>query len=141
MKERLGMAPWILPTLGYIVILGVSGVTAKLALRTLTWQELVLWVPLAYALFAIPFVVVRGDRLSLGAGGGWAIATALCVSSALVLFFVALTHGDASKVVPASAAYPAVTLLGSALFLSEAFTATRAVGTLLVIAGVVLVSR
>jgi transporter family protein len=141
MKERPAMAPWILPTLGYVLVLGLSGVTTKLALRTITWQELVLWVPIAYGAFALAIVAIRGDRLPLGAGGGWAIATALCASTALILFFVALAHGDASRVVPATAAYPAVTLLASALFLSEAITASRVAGVALVIAGVVLVSR
>ena len=135
------MAAWILPTLGYILTLGAAGVTAKLALRTISWQQLILWVPLAYLVFALSFVAFRGDRLPVGVGGGWAAATAICASSALVLFFVALTKGEASKVVPAGSAYPVVTLAGSALFLSETITWLRVVGTALVIAGVVILSR
>ena len=135
------MAAWILPTFGYILTLGVAGVTAKLALRTISWQQMVLWVPIAYAVFAVSFAVFRGARLPLGVGGGWAAATALCASSALILFFVALTHGEASKVVPASSAYPVVTLAASALFLSESITLVRVVGTALVIVGLVLISR
>ncbi len=42
------MAGWILPAIAYAVILGAGGVTAKLALRTITWEQLVLWVPIAY---------------------------------------------------------------------------------------------
>jgi transporter family protein len=141
MKERLGMAPWILPPIGYILTLGAAGVTAKLALRTISWQQLILWVPIAYAVIAFFIVVVRRDGLPLGAGGGWAAATAVGVSSALALFFFALTRGEASKVVPASSAYPVVTLVGSALFLAESITLVRVVGTALVATGVVLLSR
>ena len=135
------MAGWILPTLGYIVLVGVSGVTAKLALRTISWQQLVLWVPLVYLVFAISFVALGGARLPLGGGGAWAVATAFCAAVGLILLFVALTRGEASTVVPATAAYPVVTLAGSALFLSESVTVARVAGTVLVIAGVVLLSR
>jgi hypothetical protein len=54
------MAGWVAPTLGYVLVLGAAGVTTKLALRTITWEQLVLWVPLAYAAFSIVFVVFKG---------------------------------------------------------------------------------
>jgi uncharacterized membrane protein len=131
---------WIPPTLAYVLLLGAAGVTAKLALRTITWQQLVLWVPLLYLVFSAVFVA-GGTRFPLGAGGAWAAATAVCASSALVLFLYALTKGPASQVTPASSAYPIVTVIGSALFLSEKLTLVRGVGTALVVAGVVLLSR
>ena len=137
----LVVAGWIPPTLAYIVLLGAAGVTAKLALRTITWQQLVLWVPLFYIAFSVVFVVGSGTRFPLGVGGAWAAATAFCASSALVLFLYALTKGPASQVTPASSAYPIVTVVGSALFLSEKLTLIRGVGTALVVAGVVLLSR
>jgi uncharacterized membrane protein len=131
---------WIPPTLAYVVLLGAAGVTAKLALRTITWQQLILWVPLFYIAFSVVFVS-GGTRFPLGIGGAWAAATAFCASSALVLFLYALTKGPASQVTPASSAYPIVTVVGSALFLSEKLTLIRGVGTALVVAGVVLLSR
>jgi uncharacterized membrane protein len=135
------MSGWILPTLGYILLLGAGGVTAKLALETISWQELVLWVPVAYIVFALGFVIFDGTRFPLGVGGAWAAATAVCASAALILLFVALTKGDAGIVVPATSAYPVVTLAGSALFLSEKITLVRGLGTALVVAGVVLLTR
>jgi drug/metabolite transporter (DMT)-like permease len=135
------IAGWIPPTLGYILLLGAAGVTAKLALRTITWQQLVLWVPLLYLVYCTIFVATSGTRFPLGAGGAWAAATAFCASSALVLFLYALTKGPASQVTPASSAYPIVTVVGSALFLAEKITPIRGVGTALVVAGVVLLSR
>jgi uncharacterized membrane protein len=135
------MTGWVLPTIGYIVILGAGGVTAKLALRTITWEQLVLWVPVAYIFFSALLVTFNGARFPLGVGGAWAAATAFAASSALILFFYALTKGPASQVTPATSAYPVVTVIGSALFLSEKITLIRGVGTGLVIAGVVLLSR
>jgi bacterial/archaeal transporter family protein len=135
------MAGWILPTIGYVVILGAGGVTAKLALRTITWEQLVLWVPVAYIFFSLIFVIFKGATFPLGVGGGWAAATGFAAASSLILLFYALTKGPASQVVPASSAYPIVTLIGSALFLAERITLIRGVGSALVVAGVVLLSR
>ena len=67
--------------------------------------------------------------------------TAVLVATALVLFFIALTQGAASTVIPVTSAYPVVTLIGAALFLSERITLVRGMGTALVVAGVVLLSR
>lgn len=135
------MPAWILPTLGYIVLLGAGGVTAKLALRTITWEQLVLWVPVAYIFFSVLLAVFKGTSFPLGVGGGWAAATAFAAASSLILFFYALTKGPASQVTPATSAYPVVTVIGSALFLGEKITLVRGIGTALVIAGVVLLSR
>ena len=135
------MAGWVLPTLGYVVILGAGGVTAKLALRTISWEQLVLWVPVAYIFFSLLLVIFRGASLPLGVGGGWAAVTAFAAASSLILFFYALTKGPASQVAPVSSAYPIVTVAGSALFLSEQITIVRVLGTVLVVAGVVLLSR
>ena len=135
------MAGWVLPTLGYVVALGFAGVTIKLALETIDWRQLVLWVPIAYAVFAVGFVVFSGSRLPFGTGGGWAALTAVLAAGALILFFYALTKGPASTVVPVSSAYPVVTVLASAAFLAEKLTAGRLVGTALVVAGLVVLSR
>jgi drug/metabolite transporter (DMT)-like permease len=86
-------------------------------------------------------VLPGGTRFPLGAGGAWAAATAVCAAASLILLFFALTKGEASTVVPAGSAYPVVTLIGSALFLSESITVARIAGTLLIVAGVVLLSR
>ena len=42
------MAGWILPALGYVVLVGIAGITTKVALRTIDWQQVVYWVPVAY---------------------------------------------------------------------------------------------
>ena len=135
------MAAWVPPTIAYILVLGAGGVTAKLALRTISWEQLVLWVPVAYIVFSAVLMIFRGARFPLGVGGGWAAATAFAASSALILFFYALTKGPASQVTPATSAYPIVTVIGSAAFLSEKLTLVRGLGTALVVAGVVLLSR
>ena len=102
------MNGWIVPIVLYIFVLGASGVTTKLALRTITWQQMVLWVPIVYGAAAIA-LAASGTRFPGGVGGGWAAATAVCAAAALILFFIALAHGDAATVVPVGSAYPLIT--------------------------------
>src|SRR5262245_45820653 len=140
-KGRVHMAGWVLPMAVYIVALGATGVTTKLALRTIEWRQLVLWLPIFHFLFCVGFVLLNGTRFPVGVGSAWAALTALLAAAALILFFYALTQGDASVVVPVGSAAPVVTLVGSAIFLSESITLPRIFGTLLVVAGVALISR
>jgi transporter family protein len=135
------MPAWVLPTLGYGFLLGAAGVTSKLALETIDWRQLVLWVPIAYAGFCVVFIATKGTTLPFGRGGFWAAVTAVCAAASLILLFVALSRGEASVVVPVGAAYPVVTLIGSALFLGENITLPKVIGVALVIAGVIVISR
>ena len=112
----------------------------RLALRTISWEQMVLWVPIAYIVFSV-VLAATGTTFPTGVGSAWAALTAFAAAAALILFFYALTKGEASQVVPAMSAYPVVTLIGSALFLSEKITLVRGIGTGLVVAGVVLLSR
>ena len=118
------MAGWLLPALGYVVTVGIAGITTKIALRTITWQQLVLWVPVAYTVLAVILYLVYHKPMVLGAGGGWAIVTAFAAAGGLICFFYALSKGDASVVVPTTSAYPVVALAGGAIFLSESITLT-----------------
>ena len=52
------MAGWLLPTLAYVAMIGVAGITTKVALRTIEWQQLVYWVPLAYVVLIVPLWLV-----------------------------------------------------------------------------------
>lgn len=134
------MARWLVPTLGYVVFLGALGVTSKLALRTLPWQTLVLTVSIGYILTAVILSSLGQVRLEWNIDLFWAAASAALAIASLILLYVALNTGEASKVVPISAAYPAVTLVLAAIFLSEAITVARAGGMLLVIAGVIVLT-
>lgn len=139
MRPRVNAA-WLIPTLAYVVTLGALGVTSKLALRSLGWQELVVWAAGAYAVAAVLILTVGHTSLHFEADTWWAALSAVIVVSSLVLLYVALGHGPASKIVPITAAYPAVTLIGAALFLSERISIAKVGGMLLVLAGVVVLT-
>ena len=134
------MAGWLIPALGYVVLVGIAGITTKVALRTIDWQQVVYWVPVAYVVLSLLLWLVYQKPMVLGTGGGWAIVTAFAAAGGLICFFYALSKGDASVVVPATSAYPVIALAGGAIFLSESITVPKVIGTLLVIAGVVVIS-
>ena len=109
---RTGQAP-------YIVLLGATGVTTRIALQDDH-------VGANGALGAGRLSPVRdrarnheGRTLPEWVGGFWAAVAAFCAAGALVLFFYALTKGEASTVVPVTSVYPLVTLVGAAIFLGE----------------------
>lgn len=133
-------ARWLVPTLVYVVTLGALGVTSKLALRTLSWQELVVWSAGAYLVCALALLALGQGGFHFESNTWWAVVSAIIVVGSLILLYVALGSGEASKVIPITAAYPAVTLIGAALFLSEDITAGKVGGMLLVLAGVVVLT-
>ena len=131
---------WALPTAYYVVGVGALGITSKLALRTLPWQDLLLWSGLGYVVVAGALVLSGKASLVLTVDGGWAAASAALAITSLVALYVALNTGKASVVVPITAAYPAVTLILAAAFLGESLTLAKAGGAALVIGGVVLLT-
>jgi uncharacterized membrane protein len=134
------MAKWLVPTLGYAMALGAAGVTSKLALRSVTWQGLVLLITPVYIATTIGLVAIGGIEIGGGINVFWGVVSSVLMVAALILLYVALGGGEAAKVASVGAAYPAVTLIGSALFLGEAFTLGRALGVALVIGGVVVLT-
>lgn len=130
------MPTWLLPTAVYVLAIGALGVVSKTALYSMAWQGLVVWMGIGYAVLVVVLLLTGDLALTLNADTWWAIASAVLVIAGLVLLYLALGAGDANKVVPVSAAYPAVTLLLSVVALSESLTVPRLAGMLLVVGGV-----
>ncbi len=131
---------WLLPTLGYILAVGALGVTGKLALRTLSWPDLILWTGVGYIVVATVLLAMGRTEVRLAEGWGWAALSGALAITGLVMLYLALGTGKASTVAAVTAAYPVVTLLLAAAFLSEAVTVGRAVGVGLVVVGVVVLT-
>ena len=132
---------WILPALGYAVTLGALGVTTKLALRSLPWQELVVWAAVCYAVTAAGLTGFGGVRLHASFDSAMAALSGAIAVSGLILIFVAIGHGEVSRVIPVTSSYPLLTLAFSVAFLSERITLVRGLGTGLIGGGVILLSR
>lgn len=129
---------WILPSLAYVALLGVFGITLKYALRSLTWQELVVYTAGAYVIVAA-IVLATGTHVSFhgGLNGAMAGIGAFIPPLAIVVLFIALNHGPASRVIPLTTAYPFITVILAAIFLSEAFTWQSILGSVLIVGGAI----
>jgi transporter family protein len=135
-----GQSRWLVPSLAYVVIVGMLGVTTKLALDDLSWEEVLLWTTVVYAVIALALMLGIRARLRLVGGAGWGVASGALAATALVMLFLAIGAGEVSQVVPITSSYPVITLLLAVAALGERVTATRAGATLLVVSGVVLLS-
>jgi bacterial/archaeal transporter family protein len=131
---------WLICALYYIVSIGALGITSTLALRHLRWPDLVLWVGIGYMIVAAVLLFTHHTALQITSGSWWAILSGALAISGLIALYVGLQHGSAAKVVTVSAAYPAMTVLLAALFLSERLTVPHVLGVLFVVAGGVLIS-
>jgi transporter family protein len=132
---------WLFPTLVYVFTTATLAIVSKFALRTLSWQDMLVWMGAAYTVVVTVLLASGSTRLELTAGSGWAIVSASLVIGGLVLLYLALGRGEASKIVPVTASYPAVTLILSVLVLSESLTVGRVVGVALVASGVMVITR
>jgi uncharacterized membrane protein len=131
---------WLICAVYYALSLGALGITSSKALVHLQWYDLILWTGIGYAL-VVGFLLITGHTaVRITSGSWWAILSAGLAISALISLYVGLTHGPASKVVTIGAAYPAVTVLLAALFLSEPLTVPHVIGVLLIISGGVVIT-
>lgn len=131
----------MLPTAAFVIANGLLGLTTKLALRSVEWQELVMWSALAYGVAALVLLAVGRGSLRWVSDTPWAIVSGILPVIGLAMFFLAINNAEVSRVVPITSAYPLVTVLLALLFLNEAFTVPRGLGILLVVCGVALLSR
>jgi bacterial/archaeal transporter family protein len=134
------MSGWVLPSLVYIAFLGALGVTTKLALRHVGWQDVILWTTIVYVLISAVMLALGQARIGLGDGTVAAIGSGILASTALIALYIALGRGEAGTVVPFTSAYPVITLILSALVLAEKITPLKGAGALVVVIGVVMIS-
>jgi transporter family protein len=139
--QRMSGNHWLLPACGFILATGVFGVTAKLALRHVSWTELVIWTTMVYGVISAVLLATGKAGIHGGRGGLYSLTTGVCASSGLLFAFLALDRAKASTAVPFMSAYPIVTVLLSILVLSERITLAQGAGIGLVLLGVILLSR
>lgn len=137
------MKSWILFSLATMLCWGLWGFLGKLGGRTLAPGHLLL---VTYTGMVLIFPVVallygEGFRVDGTAAGQWyALAAGLACGLGFPLFYLALSGGDASRVVVITATYPVVTALLAAWLLSEPLTAKTVLGTALAVTGIILLS-
>lgn len=137
------MSYWLLASLGFVLAVGVVGITIKLSLRHVEWPFLVLSTTIMY--LALSGILALNGSLkfpsSLGSWIIWVLITGVVSAGAFLLLVTALGKADASKVVPITAGYPMVTAVLAVIFLAEPLNLVRILGIALIVFGIILVSR
>jgi transporter family protein len=135
------MALWVLPALGYILALGAMGITSKIAVQRVGWQELVLWTAAVYFVVAT-FLIASGQIRAVhwGYGSLMAVFSGVLAATGLILFFIVVKEANVSRAVPFMASYPVVTIILAFFIFSEKLTLVQAAGAALVVAGLVVLS-
>ena len=122
---------------------GVSAFVDKLAANRIGVKS-IFWNMIGYVPIIVIFVLIAfrakgafsGDRTGI-----WlAVLAGIIGSVGAVGYFTVLTRHDASRSVPLTALYPALTAILAFIFLKEAVTAVKVVGILLATAAIVLLS-
>ncbi len=131
---------WIITAVLAALCWGAWGFLAKLASKGLCWEALTFmsWVGVAFVM--IPFALFEKPNVSLGMPLYLALISGAASGVATIFFYLALSRGEASIVVPLTAMYPAVTVVLSLLFLNEKLTLTQTIGVGLAVLAAILLS-
>ncbi|MEM1943659.1 MAG: EamA family transporter [Candidatus Caldarchaeum sp.] len=132
---------WFVAVLLALVVWGVWGVVTRVASSSLGWRDTTAIAAVGHMSVAIAYIILSRAAV-LPQGSAWymaLLAGALGFLGAL-LFYVALDLNPSSIVVVATSLYPVVTILLSTLFLGESISIRQAVGVVLAIAALVLIS-
>jgi len=143
-RKGVFMAPWLLYSLGALFFWGVWGFLAKTASQVMSsYTLLLLGLSGAFIVFPVYLALfARYLRFS------WHNPMYYCaplsgVASALaaLFFYLAVSKGEASRVVTITAAYPVVTLILATIFLGEHVTIQKSAGVAITIVGILLLSQ
>jgi len=119
---------------------GIWGFLAKILMRSMAPVVLVLWSTIAsVALTAVYVVAYRGVRWERH--GELALLAGLLGCAATLFFYLALSRGPASVVVPLSGMYILIPAVLGFIFLHEAVTVSHVIGVACACAAVFFLSR
>lgn len=129
---------WLVPAILSIVGFAIWAALGKRSLDRLDWVPVsLIYAAAATILFGIllPFRRVHWDAQGMWVGTVAGVAGA----AGLAMFYLALSKGKASVVVPMIGVYPVVTALISVLAFGERLGAVQIAGVVLATVGVVLI--
>ena len=137
------MPTWLIASLGYVLAVGLVGITTKVALRYVPWPVLLVATTLAYLILTVVVLARQGFGLppSPKSWLGPVIATGVLIAGSFVLFLLAVERADVSRVIPITASYPIVAALAAAMFLTESVSLAQIAGIGLIVSGAILVAR
>ena len=123
-----------------LLLFGVWGFMAKIATDAAGWRTVFVFSQLPYILLGTGMLVLAGPYALKWTSLRWVLLGGLAGAFGVLFFLIAVDRSSASRVIPITAVYPAVTVLLSWLFLNESLTIKRIGGVVLAIAGVALLA-
>jgi transporter family protein len=135
------MELWFILALVAVLLWGSTGIFAKLSTPKLGVARVAVLIAVVEGtMYFLAFCYWRGN-VSITFGNG-VLATGACVLGviAYLCFFESIMDGQIAIVGTISAAYPALTVVGALVLLSETLTASQAIGLVATVGGVVALS-
>lgn len=135
MSELLTGGGWLRPSLFALFFWGLWGFLTKLGAEKVPWQTMMIYFAVCTLIggFSTGTVKVKMDgwhAISLGAGVAGALG--------FLYFFLALSRGPASTVIPITSLYVAVASVLAFILLSEPITLKKILGILCAVAAMIL---
>lgn len=132
---------WFVLSASVALLWGLSGIFAKSSIGKLGVARVALLIAVVEgALYSLAFLMLREQHhITLFEG---AVATASCVIglTGYLCYFESILEGQVAIAGTISAGYPAFTVVGAVVLLSESLIVTQVIGIALIIAGVVAIS-
>jgi uncharacterized membrane protein len=139
----MNISSWLFSSMVTWLLFGFWGFFGKLASRTVTWQNLVILSNIGWFTILPLVMVIFRQYLKFEANQinyYWAILSGIAGSAGMIFFYIALTRGEASRVVAITAAYPLVVVVLAVIFLREPVTTLKIIGVILTMVGVYFLS-
>lgn len=132
---------WVIMSIFTMLMWGVWGLLGKMATSLADWREVYIMAGLGSLI--VYFLFYAAFRPTIGfhnLGPAFAFLAGVTGVAGAIVYYLALSRGEAAVVVPLTALYPVVTVILSTLFLREQVTLTQGAGITLAIVALVLVS-
>ncbi|WFO76395.1 EamA family transporter [Desulfurococcaceae archaeon MEX13E-LK6-19] len=127
--------------LACLISWGLWGLLLKLAYRQLSWVETYFISSLASFTIALSVFLYYGGKIGFSKEAGiFAVLAGILGGVGYILFMKALETGKASVVLPLTALYPAITVILAMVVLGEKISITQAIGIVLALIAVILIS-
>ncbi|MEW6669143.1 MAG: EamA family transporter [Thermodesulfobacteriota bacterium] len=138
------MRSWLTHALIATCLWGLWGLAGKLASRSVSPLSLVILGSTGALLIFPLYVLLFGGQFRFlwrDLNFYWGLIAGVVGSIGGVFYYLALSKGEASRVVAITATYPLVTFVLAFLFLGEPFTLRKCLGILLALVAVALLSE
>lgn len=135
------MAPWVLPALFALFNFGLWGLFTKLAVLSIDAKSALIYQALGVLAVSLVMLTTLNFKPMVDLKGiGYSVLTGIAYGIGCLFYFIAASRGKIINVVTLTALYPLVTIVLAFLFLKESVELKHAVGILLAIAAILLMS-